>query len=121
MKFTDLHTWIDVVDGIGTVGITSFAAQELGEVVSLQLPRVGEAVRKEQEVAVLESTKAATDMYAPMSGRVVEVNPRVQKDPALLGHAAQGEGWLFKVALTQLDELASLLDAEQYLALIART
>lgn len=107
MKFTESHEWIEVENGVGTVGITELAQQELGEVVYIELPLVGKKVKAGEEVAVLESTKAAADIYSPVSGEIVEINPAPQK-----------EGWLFKIRLSDTKELDLLLDKDAYLTLV---
>ncbi len=113
MKFTETHEWIQVNGDIGTVGITEHAQKELGEVVYVELPAVGKQAKAGQEIAVLESTKAAADIYSPVSGEIVEVNqmPPINSSP-------EKEGWLFKIKLSDPDDLKSLLDRKQYLELV---
>lgn len=106
MKFTDSHEWVEVENGIGTVGITEHARNELGEIAFVELPKVGEFLKAGQEAAVIESTKAAADIYSPVSGEVVEVNEDSQSK------------WLFKIKLSSISELDSLLTKEQYDALL---
>lgn len=118
MKFTETHEWINIENGIGTVGITDHAQQELGEVVYLELPAVGKMVKAGEEVAVLESTKAAADIYSPVSGEIVAINQRLQDFVHEINQAAQAEGWLFKIKLSKPEELEQLLSCEQYSALL---
>lgn len=118
MKYTDSHEWIQTEGKTGTIGISTHAQQELGEVVYVELPRVGQIVQKGEEIAVLESTKAAADIYSPASGKVVAVNEKVKEDPDLLNRLPESEGWLFKIALSNPSELDSLLGHADYLALI---
>ena len=114
MKYTDSHEWILVDGETGTVGITKHAQQELGEVVFVELPEIGREVKMGEEIAVLESTKAAADIYAPVSGIVVAVN---QNLPAL-NQSPEAEGWLFKVALSKKSEVEQLLDKQEYFKLV---
>ncbi len=118
MKFTETHEWIDVIDGIGTVGITHHAQQELGEVVYIELPAVGKMVRAGEEVAVLESTKAAADIYSPVSGEIVEINQRLHDFIHEINQMAQTQGWLFKIKVSHAAELENLLSHEQYLEFV---
>lgn len=117
MKFSASHEWIQVNGNIGTVGITDHAQKELGEVVYIELPAVGKKVKAGQETAVLESTKAAADIYSPVSGEIVEINEKVKKQPHLINSSAEKEGWFFKIKLSDPDELNNLLDRGLYLAL----
>lgn len=112
MKFTETHEWISIKDGIGSVGITQYAQKELGDIVYVELPIVGKEVKKGQEAAVLESTKAAADVYAPISGKIVEVNTSLKDTPELVNTLPESEGWLFKLTVTDPKEFDSLLDKE---------
>jgi glycine cleavage system H protein len=118
MKFTESHEWIRVEKGIGTVGITDHAQKELGEVVHIELPAVGKRVKAGQEIAVLESTKAAADIYTPVSGEVVEINQKLGDFIDHINTSAEKEGWLFKIKLSDPTEAEKLLKREEYLALI---
>ncbi|MDX8430279.1 MAG: glycine cleavage system protein GcvH [Candidatus Algichlamydia australiensis] len=118
MKFSESHEWIKATDGIGTVGITNFAQKELGEIVHVELPKVGDHVEVGQEVAVVESTKAAVDICSPASGVIEEINPAIVENPSLINKDPQIEGWLFKIKLSKVNELEDLLDHVQYLALM---
>lgn len=104
---------------MGTVGITKFAQGELKEIVMVQLPEIGKMVDLGDEAAILESTKAAVDIYSPVSGKIIEVNEKVKKDPHLINSSPESEGWLFKIQMSDLDELDTLLDLEQYLQIVA--
>ena len=115
MKFTDTHEWICIEGNIGIVGITEHARSELGEVVYVELPNLGKQLVKMKEAAVLESTKAAADIYCPMSGTVVEVNDNALK---AINHAPEAEGWLFKIEIENPLEFESLIDREEYHELI---
>lgn len=114
MKYTESHEWIKVQGKVGTVGVSHYAQKELGDIVFVELPGVGRTVDKGEEVAVLESTKAAADVYAPVSGKIVAVNPDLGDAPELINSAPEEEGWLFKIELTQPVETEALLSAESY-------
>lgn len=117
MKFTDSHEWIQIKDGVGTVGITDHAQKQLGEVVYIELPAVGKQVRAGQEVAVLESTKAAADIYSPVSGEIVEINQKLGDFIHQINTSAESEGWLFKIRLSDHSETDQLLKRDEYLTL----
>ncbi len=118
MKFTHSHEWVHVENGIGTVGITDYAQKELGEVVYVELPRVGKHVRAGEEIAVLESTKAAADIYAPVSGEVMEINQKLGDFIHYVNASAEKEGWLCKIRLSNQSEIEQLLDAPSYAKLL---
>lgn len=115
--YSQSHEWIEVEKNEGSVGISTHAQEELGEIVYVELPGVGVEVKRGDEVAVLESTKAASDIYSPVSGTIIAVNEKVKEDPSLLNSAPEKEGWLYKIALSKHSELDSLLDHEQYFQL----
>jgi glycine cleavage system H protein len=114
MHFTPSHEWIKVHDDIGTVGITFYAQKELGEVVYVELPAVGKKIKKGQELAVLESTKAAADIYAPVSGEIVEVNKTLEDNCDPINSSPEKEGWLCKIKLDDMAELSDLIDKDKY-------
>ena len=113
-KFTPEHEYVRVDGTTGVVGITPFAQGQLGDIVFVELPDVGRTLQKGEEAAVVESVKAASEVYAPVSGTVTEVNPNLSGDPSLVNAAADGDGWLFKVTLTDPGELDALLDDAGY-------
>lgn len=117
MKFTESHEWIVVENGIATIGITNHAQKELGEVVYVELPSIGKQVTAGQEIAVLESTKAAADIYAPVSGEVISINQKLGDFIHHVNSSAENEGWLFKLKLSNPEELDSLLSREEYLSM----
>lgn len=119
MKYTESHEWIAIQNQVGKVGITSYAQEELGDVVYIELPKVGQKVEAGQEVAVLESTKAAADIYSPISGTITAINQKLTNDPSLLNRSPESEGWLFEIAPSDASELDSLLTREQYLQMIS--
>ncbi|HUD00920.1 MAG TPA: glycine cleavage system protein GcvH [Rhabdochlamydiaceae bacterium] len=118
MYFTDSHEWIKVEDGLGTVGVTAHAKRELGEIVYLQLPDIGRQVKAGENVVVLESTKAAADIYAPVSGEIVAVNDVVRAAPDILNESPEELGWLFQIRLSNLQELDSLMNRSSYQHLV---
>ena len=119
LHYSREHEWVRVNGSTGTIGITSFAADELGDIVYVELPQVGAALKQFAGFGVVESVKAVSDLYAPVSGTVTEVNDRLREEPELLNSDAFGEGWVAKLELTNGGELDSLLDAEAYAKLVA--
>ena len=116
--FTSEHEWIDVDGDIATVGITDYAQSQLGDVVFVEVPDVGKSFGKGDDAAVVESVKAASDVYAPVSGTVTEGNGQLEEDPELVNTDAEGEGWFFKLKLADPSELDGLMGAEAYKAFI---
>lgn len=116
--FTDEHEWIDVEGSTATVGITDYAQSQLGDIVFAEVPAVGASLSKGGDAAVVESVKAASDVYAPVSGTVTEGNGALDADPALINSDPQGEGWFFKLRLSDPAELDSLMDAAAYQAFV---
>lgn len=115
LKYATSHEWVrHDGDGIVTVGITEHAQDLLGDMVFVELPEVGDAITTGDDVAVAESVKAASDIYAPVTGEVVEVNEDLEDSPELVNSDAFGDGWMFKVKVEDMVELESLLDAEGY-------
>lgn len=118
MKFTDSHEWIDVKNGEGTVGITPYAAKELGEVVYVELPKVGHRVKARTEACVLESTKAAADVYSPVSGTITAVNETLKNESGLVNSSPLEKGWLYRIQLDDSGELEALMDEKKYQEMI---
>ena len=114
--FTREHEWVRVDGNRAVVGISDHVQKQLGDVVFVELPQVGAHLRKDGEAAVVESVKAASDVYAPVSGEVVEANQALVDDPAIVNRDAEGEGWFFTLQLSDDQELAGLMSAEQYQA-----
>ena len=114
--FTDEHEWISVEGGTATVGITDYAQAQLGDIVFVELPALGGNVTKGGEAAVVESVKAASDVFAPVTGTVSEINAALEEDPALVNSAPESEGWFFKLTLADPSELEGLMDAAAYKA-----
>ena len=119
MKFTSDHEWILVEKDLATVGITPFAQEKLGDLVFVQLPELGAVLEAGGAAAVVESVKAASDVYAPIKGEVIEINQQVANDPALVNSDPTGKGWLFKVRIADRSQLDKLMDERAYQALIA--
>ncbi|KAF3363262.1 Glycine cleavage system H protein [Chlamydiales bacterium STE3] len=117
-KFTESHEWIEVNGNIGTVGITKHAQKELGDIVFVELPKTNKTVRLAEEVVVLESTKAAADVYTPVSGEIKEVNNALKESCDPINHSPEEEGWLFKIELYHPEELENLMSLEHYQSLI---
>lgn len=116
LRYSREHEWVRVEDSSATIGITSFAADELGDIVFVELPEVGASLRQFAPFGVVESVKAVSDLYAPVSGEVTEVNEALRDAPELLNGDPFGEGWIARVALADPSELDSLLDADAYAA-----
>lgn len=118
LKYTEEHEWLKLKGEVATVGITVHAAELLGDVVFVQLPEVGARLAKGDGAAVVESVKAASDVYAPLAGEVVEVNQAIVDDPALVNADPQGAGWFFKLRLEDTKAMDSLMDELAYKKLI---
>jgi len=120
LKYTESHEWVRLEGDIATVGITDHAQAELTDIVFAEPPKVGATFSAKSPAAVVESVKAASDIYAPVSGEVVEANDTLGDNSALLNTDPFGAGWIFKIRLSNPDEVASLLDAAAYRELIAK-
>lgn len=116
LHYAETHEWIRVADGIGTVGITDHAQAELTDIVFVEPPKLGVTFAARNAVAVVESVKAASDIYTPVSGEIVEANAELEANPALVNTDPFGTGWLFKIRLSDPAELDSLLSPEAYRA-----
>jgi glycine cleavage system H protein len=112
--FTSDHEWLRIEGDVATIGITDYAQQQLGDVVFVELPKVGRSLRKAEAAAVVESVKAASDVYAPISGEVLEVNELLSSEPALVNSDAGGRAWFFKMKITDRSELGGLMDEAAY-------
>jgi glycine cleavage system H protein len=118
LKYTEEHEWLDLDGDVATVGITKHAAELLGDVVFVQLPELGAKFSKGDGAAVVESVKAASDVYAPLDGEVVEVNQAVVNDPALVNADPEGRGWFFKLRLDDIKAMDGLMDDDAYQTLV---
>ncbi len=116
--YSDTHEWIEVEGETGTVGVSAYAQKELGEVVFISLPEVGREVQAGQEIVILESTKAAADIYSPVSGKITAVNTKIKEAPDLLNQHPESEGWIYRIALSNPKELSNLMSRKDYDALV---
>ena len=116
--YTEDHEWIRIEDGVATIGITEYAQEQLGDLVFVELPEIGRKVGKGEEAVVVESVKAASDVYAPVSGEITGTNDSLADDPALVNRSAESEGWLIRMKMSDDSELDGLMDAEAYKASI---
>ena len=114
VKYTKEHEWIRIDGDAATVGISAYAQEQLGEIVFVELPDVGKTLEKGAEAAVIESVKAASEIYAPVSGEVTETNGELDGEPGKVNEDATGEGWLFKMTITDADDLDDLMDEGAY-------
>ena len=114
VKYTKEHEWIRVEDGVGVVGITGYAQEQLGDIVYVELPEVGAGMTKGAEAAVVESVKAASEIYAPVGGEVTEVDQNLADNPGTVNTDAMGEGWFFKMKIADTDEVDRLMDGVAY-------
>ncbi len=118
--FTEDHEWIDLDGEIATVGITDYAQGQLGDVVFVELPDAGRTITKGDDAAVVESVKAASDVYAPVSGEIIEGNTELEAEPSLVNSDAEGDGWFFRMTLTDSSELDGLMDEAAYSEFVAK-
>lgn len=119
LKYASSHEWARLEsDGTVVIGITDHAQEALGDVVYIELPEVGSAVDAGAEVAVVESVKAASDIYSPVSGEVVEINPALEDEPETVNHSPYADGWMFRVKIADQGELNEMLDADGYQAVL---
>jgi len=118
IKYTEDHEWVSVDGDVATVGISDYAQQQLGDVVFVEVPEVGADLGKGDELAVVESVKAASEVYAPVAGEVLEVNEELEGTPSLVNDEALGQGWFAKIKISDASELDQLMDADAYKAYI---
>jgi len=119
LRYSHEHEWVSVDDGVAIVGITDYAQDQLGDVVYIELPALGAKVVKDEAFGVVESVKAVSDVYAPLSGTVVEVNTDLPESPETVNEDPYGDAWMVKVEMSDPSEVDDLMDAEQYAAYIA--
>lgn len=119
LKFTEEHEWLQIDGDVATVGITTHAAEQLGDLVYVELPAVGATFSKNDNAATVESVKAASDVYCPLDGEIVEVNEAIVADPALVNSDAQGAAWFFKLKLANKSDADGLMDESAYKEFIA--
>ncbi|MBQ0772736.1 glycine cleavage system protein GcvH [Parasphingorhabdus sp.] len=116
--FTDEHEWVEVEGDTATVGITDYAQEQLGDIVFVEVPEVGTELEQGDDAAVVESVKAASDVYAAVSGEVIEVNEALEDEPGLVNSSAEEDGWFFRLTLSDKDELGDLMDEKAYKAFV---
>lgn len=114
LKYTEEHEWIMVEEDVVTIGITDFAQDQLGDVVFVELPEVGDQLQNGKPFGVVESVKAVSDVYAPVTGEVVEVNDELPDDPEMINNSPYEDGWMLKIRLSDTGELDGLMDADAY-------
>ena len=119
VKYSEDHEWISIEGDVGTVGITDFAQEQLGDIVFVELPEAGTALGKGDQAGVVESVKAASEIYAPVAGEIVEANDILADTPETVNEAAESGGWFFKIRLADMTELDGLMDEAAYKAFIA--
>jgi glycine cleavage system H protein len=120
LKYTKEHEWVRVEDGVGTVGITDYAQDQLGDIVFVDLPDAGAKVSQMQKFGEIESVKAVSELYSPVTGEVEEANPTLAENPQLVNDDPYGEGWMLRVRLSELAEIEKLLSAQEYDDFIAQ-
>lgn len=118
LKYTKEHEWVKVEGNVAAVGVTDYAQEQLGDIVYLELPEEGESVTKGDGFGVVESVKAVSDVYAPVSGEVAEINDSLKERPETVNEDAYGEGWLVKIDMANIEELDDLMDYKAYQAFI---
>ena len=114
LLFTKEHEWIKIEGATGLIGITDYAQHALGDVTFVEVPKKGATIKQFQIIATIESVKAASDIYAPLSGQVIETNMKLENEPALVNQSCYGEGWLAKIKITDPDEKKNLMDSTSY-------
>src|ERR1700730_1810789 len=120
LKYSKEHEWVATEESVATIGITDHAQDQLGEIVYLELPSVGEKISKDDPFGVVESVKAVSDIYAPVSGTVIEINEDLPESPGIVNEDPYGDGWLIKVKIADMSDLEDLMDADEYTELLAR-
>lgn len=118
MNYTPQHDWLCIENGIATIGISAYAKKELGEIVYLELPKIGKKVVKGDDICILESTKSAADLFSPLSGTIIQINDSLKQHLDLLNTDPEGEGWLYKLEGIVLEEIKNLLTKEEYISLL---
>jgi glycine cleavage system H protein len=120
LRYSREHEWVAAEENVATIGITDHAQEQLGEIVYIELPSIGDKISKDDPFGVVESVKAVTDIYAPVSGTVLEVNEDLAESPETVNDDPYGDGWLVKVKVSDAADLDDLMDNEEYEAMIAR-
>ena len=117
-KYSKDHEWVSTENDIATVGITNHAQESLGDIVFIELPEVGKIVNVGEQVGVVESVKAASELFSPISGKIIQVNDNLSKEPHLINSDAENNGWYMKIKMEKTDELGDLMDINQYKEII---
>src|SRR5208337_3526401 len=120
LKYSKEHEWVAAEGSVATIGITDYAQDQLGEIVYIELPAIGDKVSKDDPFGVVESVKAVSDIFAPVSGTVIEINEELPESPEMVNEDPYGDGWLIKVKITDMSDLEGLMDADEYAELLAR-
>lgn len=118
-RYTEDHEWVDVAGDVATVGITQHAQEALGDLVFIELPEVGRRLDKGESAATVESVKAASDVYVPLSGEIIETNPDITSDPSLVNASPEDKGWFFRIRMADPAQADALLEEDAYRKLIA--
>ena len=113
-KYTKDHEWILIENNIGTVGITNHAQESLGDIVFIELPEIGKIVKTGSEVSVVESVKAASDIYSPIDGKIIDINNKLKDDPSIVNQDAENDGWFFKIEISDTIDEDKLMSLDQY-------
>jgi len=113
-KYTKDHEWIFIENNIGTVGITNHAQESLGDIVFIELPEIGKVVKSGSEVSVVESVKAASDIYSPLDGKIIDINNKLKDDPSIINQDAENDGWFFKIEISDTIDEDKLMSLDQY-------
>jgi glycine cleavage system H protein len=118
LRYSKEHEWVAVEDGIAWIGITDYAQEQLGDVVYVELPEVDTSVQKDEPFGVVESVKAVSDIFSPISGTIVQVNVDLQSSPEMVNDDPYGDAWMIRIQISEPEELQDLMDAEEYLAFV---
>ena len=118
LRYSKEHEWVAVEDGIARIGITDYAQEQLGDVVYVELPEVDTSVQKDEPFGVVESVKAVSDIFSPISGTIVRVNVDLQSSPEMVNDDPYGDAWMIRIQISEPEELQDLMDAEEYLAFV---
>ena len=118
LKYLDTHQWVEIEGDIGKIGITSYGQKQLGEILLVELPKVGAEVTYNKTFATIESSKTAFEVPSPVSGKVIEINAQLEEDPSLVNKDPYGDGWMIKVKISQPEEIDTLLNAQEYEKLV---
>ncbi len=118
LRYSKEHEWVAVEDGIAWIGITDYAQEQLGDVVYVELPEVDTSVQKDEPFGVVESVKAVSDIFSPISGTIVQVNVDLQSSPEMVNDDPHGDAWMIRIQISEPEELEDLMDAEEYLAFV---